>query len=86
MCFRVMAGILEFIIINVYCQYSVPIEKFLRRIEDLINCFPTEKVLITLDANAKSVMWHADATDEKGALVEELIIEHNLGLPVGRRR
>ena len=43
MCFRVMAGILEFIIINVYCQYSVPIEKFLRRIEDLINCFPTEK-------------------------------------------
>ena len=78
MCFKVMAGVLEFIIINVYCQYLVSIEKFLRRIEDLINCFPTEKVLITLDANAKSVMWHADATDEKGALVEDLIIEHNL--------
>ena len=56
MCFRVISGDLEFIVVNVYCQYSVPLERFLIRIERLINCFPTEKLLLTLDANAKSVL------------------------------
>lgn len=49
MCFRVIAGDLEFIVINVY---SVPLERFLTKIESLINYFPTEKVLLILDINA----------------------------------
>ena len=73
--FKAIAGDLEFVIINIYCQYSVNIEMFL---DSLIDCIPTENLLLTLDAKAKSVLWHADKTDEKGALVEELIIAHNL--------
>lgn len=58
MCFRVIAEDFDFIIINVCCQYSTPLEMFLSKIEGLINCFLTEKVLITMDANAKSALWN----------------------------
>ena len=78
MCFKVMAGDLDFVVINVYCQYSEPLERFLSQVEGLISCFSTENVLITIDANAKSVLWHSDQTDQKGTLVEEFIMANNL--------
>ena len=80
MCFRVIAGDLEFIVINVYCQHSEPIERFLGQMESLLSCFSAEKVLITMDANAKSEAWYSGTTDEKGTLVEEFMLGNNLTL------
>ena len=46
--------------------------------ETLINSFPSEKRLITMDANAKSELWHSEVTDDKGMLVEEFVLENSL--------
>ena len=78
MCFKVLIGDLEFIIINVYCQYSIPLEGFLAKLERIINSFQCEKLLITMDANAKSGLWFDKITDEKGILLEEFVYENNL--------
>ena len=43
--FREMSDDFEFIIANVYCQYSVPLERFLSQLENLVNSLPMEKEL-----------------------------------------
>ena len=78
LCFKVISGESAYIIINVYCQYSAPLEGFLDKVETLINSFPSEKLLITMDANAKSELWHSEVTDDKGMLLEEFVLENSL--------
>lgn len=51
-------------------NYIVPLES-------LVNSLPMEKILITMQSNAKSKLWHADITDEKGMLVEEFVVLEN---------
>ena len=80
MCLKVMTGDLDFVIINVYCQYSLPLEGFLEKIERALNGLQTEKVLIVMDANARSELWHDRTTDEKGVLLEEFVYEKNLSI------
>lgn len=80
LCFKVMTGDTEFVLINLYCQYSAPLEGFLDKLQSLISGFPAERILIMMDANAKSSLWHAETTDEKGALLEEFISENNLAI------
>ena len=57
MCFKALAGDPEFFIINTYCQYSLPMEGFHVKIESIRSSFRTEKLLIMMDANAKSELW-----------------------------
>ena len=76
MCFKVLIRDLEFIIINVYCQYSIPLEGFLGK--RVINSFQSEKFLITMNANAKFGLWFDKITDEKGILLEEFVCENDL--------
>ena len=80
MCFKVITGDSDFIIINAYCQYSLPLEGFLEKIERIISSFQTEKVLITMDSNAKSKLWFDKITDDKGILLEEFIFEHDFAI------
>ena len=79
MCFNVITGDSVFAIINAYCQYSFPLEGFLEKIERIIS-FQTQKVLITMDSNAKSEPWFDKITDDKGILLEEFIFEHDFAL------
>ena len=78
MCFEVLTGNSEFIIINAYCQHSLPLEGFLDKIENIINSFQTEKVLIVMDSNSKSELWFDKVTNPKGVVLEEFMYEHNL--------
>ena len=43
MCFMVMTGGTEFIIINMYCQYSAPFRGFIGKFQSLLDEFRTEK-------------------------------------------
>ena len=78
MCFKVMTGNSDLIIINAYCLHSLPLEGFLDKIERLLSNFQSEKVLITMDSNAKSELWFDKITDGKGILLEEFIYEQDL--------
>lgn len=74
----------KIIIVNVYCQFCLEIDQFLIKIENIIQSFPGYKILLSMDANAKSPMWHsnvatATARDRRrGELLEDLIMTRNL--------
>lgn len=78
MCFKVITEAMEIYIINVYCQYSLPIEPMLRRIEEILNNIGSNNVIITMDSNSKSTTWFSDYTDERGRILEEFLITNNL--------
>ena len=77
-CFKVMTGNSDLIIINAYCQHSLPLEGFLDKIGRILSNCQTEKVLITMDSNARSEVWFDRITDGKGVLLEEFIYEQDL--------
>ena len=73
-----ITGNSDLIINNAYCQYSLPLEGFLDKIERILSNFQSEKVLITMDSNARSELWFDKVTDGKGILLEEFIYEQDL--------
>lgn len=58
MCFQVISEKDDFYIINVYCQFSIEIEPILTNVERIIKKLKSNKFIITMDANAKSRLWH----------------------------
>jgi hypothetical protein len=65
-------------IVNVYCQFSIPREIFVQKIEDILLGFLYKDIIILGDFNAKSSLWHCRDTDDNGEMFEELIEQHNL--------
>lgn len=65
----------KFNIVNVYCQPLQPIAPILEKLELIIKKQKqrNEKIIIVMDSNAKSSLWHANKTDGRGALLGELI-------------
>lgn len=78
MCFQVITGNMDFFVINVYCQFSRPLEPFLEQINDLLNKLRGKKILITMDSNAWSETWHSQESNERGRLLEEFITINDL--------
>jgi len=64
LCIQVRTEHEELHIINVYCQYSLPLEPFLNKIEGIINKIGKKNMLVTMDANANSEVWFSTQTDE----------------------
>lgn len=77
-CFQVISDTEEFYIINVYCQFSLPLDPILKTIEEIISKLSINKVIIAMDANAKSEMWFSGETDDKGKDLEDFIMTNNL--------
>jgi len=78
MCFRAQFYDEVMYIINVYCQYSLPIESVLLNLEKLIQEIKTSRFIICMDANAKSEAWYSGETDDRGRVLEEFIVTNNL--------
>jgi len=68
----------EIYIINVYCQFSLPIEPFLEKLEKILDKIRGKNILIAMDSNAKSLTWNSKETDERGRIVEEFLIHNDL--------
>lgn len=77
-CFQAITEIGQINIINMYCQYSLDIEPFITRLEELLGGLKGQNVVITMDANAKSDWWFSGMTDERGEKLEEMILEQGL--------
>ncbi|KAK2575346.1 hypothetical protein KPH14_001266, partial [Odynerus spinipes] len=63
-----------------YEVFSLSIEDFLRDLEGLLNDIDCSRVVICMDANAKSIAWFSDETNQKGSLLEEFIIAQGLSI------
>lgn len=78
LCFQVIIGNIKLYIINIYCQFSLPINGFLNNIENIVYNLKGNKILITMDSNAKSETWFSNETDETGKILEEFLIANKL--------
>lgn len=78
MCLHVLTDTKSFYIINVYCQFSLPIEPFLTKVESIINKIKSNNIIIVMDSNACSRLCFSKDTDERGRLVEELLVSKSL--------
>lgn len=77
---RVSKGSDEWIVVNSYFKFGDGIDMYLEKLAKVIRNFKGEKVVISLDANAKSPLWFSTETDDRGGLLEDAII--SLGLEV----
>lgn len=66
------------ILASQYAQYSHNIEPYAEWIKMVAEYARGKKLLIATDINAKSTLWHADTTDDRGLIINEILAEHNL--------
>lgn len=78
MCVHVKSKYEEFYLINVYCQFSLPIVPILQSIENILQRIKSANILITMDSNAKSHLWFSKDEDEREKIMEEFILHNNL--------
>jgi hypothetical protein len=65
-------------IVNVYCQYSMPISSMLNNLKLVLNKISGNQIIIMMDANAKSEWWFSKESDDREREVEEFIAAHRL--------
>lgn len=82
-CVEVQAPGFSFYVASCYFQYSDEIEKHLGHLEKVLHSLRGKRLLVALDANARSSLWGPQETDERGARLEELI--RSFGLEVVNR-
>lgn len=63
---------------NLYCQYSLSLNPFINMIESIISATQNNNLLISMDSNSKSALWHSSTTDERGRQLEDLIHANRL--------
>lgn len=78
MCLQVCTRHEQFYIINMYCQFSLEIRPFLDSLGDILRRLAGNKIILTMDANAKSDWWYSGITDDRGKELEEFIMIHDL--------
>ncbi|CAK9811752.1 Retrovirus-related Pol polyprotein from type-1 retrotransposable element R1 (Fragment) [Anthophora quadrimaculata] len=78
MCFKIYKRNTEICFINVYCQFCLRIEPILDIVEKMIQRITDQRIVITVDANAKSSTWYSDTTDDKGKAIEEFALANKL--------
>lgn len=75
---EVCKGREQLYLVSVYCQFRDPIDEYLRQIENILMRLAGKNVIVAMDANAKSHMWHAGTTDVEGAKLEDFIMQRGL--------
>lgn len=67
-----------FIVANLYFQFNEEIEPYINKIRQIIDQHSVKPIIITMDTNAKSTLWHSDTTDERGEKLSDLFQELDL--------
>lgn len=77
-CVEVLAPSFSFYVVSHYFQWSDDIEEHLRHLATVLRSLRGQRVLVSLDANARSSLWGPQETNRRGAQLEELIREFGL--------
>ncbi|CAK9813075.1 Retrovirus-related Pol polyprotein from type-1 retrotransposable element R1 (Fragment) [Anthophora plagiata] len=77
-CAEVTTASNRFYLVSAYFQCSDNIQPYLDHLEYVLREVKGHKVIICVDANAKSTLWHSNSTDGRGEALEELILQNNL--------
>ncbi|MGI4816883.1 MAG: reverse transcriptase family protein [Janthinobacterium lividum] len=65
-------------VVSMYCRFSLALEPFLQRIRLILSALRGKRIILCLDSNAKSALWGAATTDERGRDLEDLLSEVGL--------
>jgi len=81
-CVELLTEISKYMVVSMYFQFQHDIDRYLDKLESIVNSYPNHKLIITADANAKSPLWHSDMSRERerrrGEQLEDFILIHNL--------
>lgn len=77
-CAQIDDGRMKLYVVSGYLQYSHSRNTYLDRLEYIVRHLDGHRILICIDANARSPMWHAEDLTNEGEEVESLITELNL--------
>lgn len=72
-CAEVQAPGCSIYVVSYYFQWSDDIEQHLRHLEMVLRSLMGKRILIALDANARSSLWGPQTTNSRGEKLEELI-------------
>lgn len=72
-CAEVLTPGLSFYVVSHYFQCRDEIEGHLRHLETVLRSLRGQRVLVAMDANARSPMWGPQSADERGVQLENLI-------------
>ncbi|CAK9834251.1 Retrovirus-related Pol polyprotein from type-1 retrotransposable element R1 (Fragment), partial [Anthophora retusa] len=79
-CVEVLAPGFSFYVVSCYFQYSDEIERHLSHLETVLRFLRGKRIILGIDANARSSLWGPQGTDERGAQFEALIRSFGLGV------
>jgi len=57
-------------VVNIYCQFHLPTEMFVMRLENILTAFNNRDILILGDLNVKSALWHCPISDGNEEMFE----------------
>lgn len=61
-----------------YVQLSDPVDHHFKKLEDILQKFHDQEILIFADCNAKSSLWHSRETDGKREVLKDLNLQRDL--------
>lgn len=77
-CAEVLAPGFSFYVASLYFQFSDEIEEHLRHLEVVFRSLRGKRLLVSVDANARSSLWGPQSTDDRGAQLEDLIRSYGI--------
>ena len=72
-----LAGI-SYYIVSSYFQHRFEIDPFINKMKEICMLLGEEKLIITADSNAKSIMWQSKENDKRGEDLLNVIMEYSL--------
>lgn len=77
-CAQVDNGTFDVYLVCAYLQYSHDKGIYIEELRRILTLLRGKRVILCLDANARSPIWYSDKLDDNGEILEELILEMNL--------
>ena len=71
---ELILGNLKFYMANMYLDITENLDKDLQLINNILQLANTSGILITMDSNSRSRMWHDKLTNVRGRELEEFLI------------
>ena len=77
-CVEIKTATMSSYIVSSYFQYRHEINPYINKLKEICTLLGEENLIITADANAKSIMWHSKENDKRGEDLLNFIMEFNL--------
>ncbi|CAD6215004.1 GSCOCG00012837001-RA-CDS, partial [Cotesia congregata] len=77
-CAQIVGPDTTFFAVSAYFQYKDEIDIHLKHLEKVVRALRGKRVLISMDANAKSERWGSETDDARGEKLEQFIDAHRL--------